>query len=316
MRVIILFFCLMFAFNGFSQKVRERQVLFKIAPLALIDDFGLPAIQGGLEIPVAKNISWYNEFGIRYRKSIAETADTNFVTPGGYRVKSEVRYYFNNIKDKVNRRVPGLSKPCRRCVARRPLAPSMTRWRRSAVGASTMKPRARLANPAPQERAAVAAAAMQSHDQRPASRRVVVFRHIERERAALPDGPPTCMNPTPSRVGSAAARRAAKTGIAAGGLFEEEVADRPQVRGHRIEAPRRRAGNRATHDRRRRWVAALQERCGDCRSPHRPVWRLAPDDRAPAPAGRAIRGARGGKSGAEIVVAAGEGIDDLRQRLR
>ena len=39
--------------------------------------------------------------------------------------------------------------------------------------------RARLSQPTPEEGAAIAAAAMQGHDERPATGRIVVFRHIE-----------------------------------------------------------------------------------------------------------------------------------------
>lgn len=96
MRLFVIFICLVSTLNGISQELREPRVLFKLAPLALIDDLGFPAIQGGVEVALSNRISWFNEFGFRYRKALPEIADTSFVTPVGYKVKSEFRYYLKD----------------------------------------------------------------------------------------------------------------------------------------------------------------------------------------------------------------------------
>ena len=61
--------------------------------LSLVDEVSFPTIQSGIEFKLSKKISWYNEAGIKYRKSYYEMADTNFVASRGYKLKSEIRYY-------------------------------------------------------------------------------------------------------------------------------------------------------------------------------------------------------------------------------
>lgn len=119
MRLIGNLFCLLITYSGFAQvplkfrrsskpyKTYDSRLLFKIAPLALIDEIEFPAIQGGLEVSLSKKMSWYNEFGFRYRTALYESDDTNFVARRGYRIKSEVRYYFKDPDSKIAGRLTG-----------------------------------------------------------------------------------------------------------------------------------------------------------------------------------------------------------------
>lgn len=100
MRFFILFFSLIISFSGFAQ---GPYVLFKVAPLALIDDVSFPTVQGGVEVALTPHISWYNEFGVRYRKGNYEKFDTNYVSTSGYKAKTEFRYYFEGNKKKKDR---------------------------------------------------------------------------------------------------------------------------------------------------------------------------------------------------------------------
>lgn len=77
---------------NFAQK--ERPIV-KLAPLALIDEFGFPAVTGGIEFSLTPKISWYNEVGFRYRTGSYEKTDTSFVSPRGFKIKTEFRYYFD-----------------------------------------------------------------------------------------------------------------------------------------------------------------------------------------------------------------------------
>ncbi len=77
---------------------QNDRVSIKLAPLALIDDISMPAIQSGIEFKLSKHFSWYNEVGIKYRKCINERSDTPFVASDGYKIKSELRYYFSDTK--------------------------------------------------------------------------------------------------------------------------------------------------------------------------------------------------------------------------
>jgi hypothetical protein len=103
MRFFVLFLCLFFTFSAFAQKDREPRVLFKLAPLALIDDFSFAAIQGGVEVALSDRMSWFNEFGFRYRNGLIDNGDTSFVKPGGFKIKSELRYYLKDWNDNAGR---------------------------------------------------------------------------------------------------------------------------------------------------------------------------------------------------------------------
>ena len=69
-------------------------MLIKFSPLSLIDEVSFPTMQGAIELSLAKKISWHNEFGVKYRKPFNEKTDTNFLSSRGFKVKTEVRYYF------------------------------------------------------------------------------------------------------------------------------------------------------------------------------------------------------------------------------
>jgi hypothetical protein len=109
MRLIAILFCLLTACNGIAQvpeKFRKAQklqelknmhgprILFKVAPLTLLDDYSFPTVQGGVEVALGPKIGWYNEFGFRYRKGKDAFVDTSFLPSTGYKLKSELRYYF------------------------------------------------------------------------------------------------------------------------------------------------------------------------------------------------------------------------------
>jgi len=80
--------------NSFSQK---KNFVAKFCPLALFDDESFPTIQGGLEFKLKKQITWYNEIGIKYRKSYLDNiVDTNIIRSSGFKLKSEIRFYFKN----------------------------------------------------------------------------------------------------------------------------------------------------------------------------------------------------------------------------
>jgi hypothetical protein len=94
MRLFAIFFLLITAINSFAQ---EDHVLFKYAPLAMLDEVSFPTVQTGVEVSLSPQTSWYNEFGIRYRKASNENVDTNFVSTTGFKIKSEFRYYFSGL---------------------------------------------------------------------------------------------------------------------------------------------------------------------------------------------------------------------------
>lgn len=97
-------FFLLTSFPIFHCFCQSKITFIKFCPLALIDDNSFPTIQGGIEFNLSDKISWYNELGIKYRKSFYENinVDTNFIASKGFKVKSEIRYYFqaNKIKNK------------------------------------------------------------------------------------------------------------------------------------------------------------------------------------------------------------------------
>jgi len=91
MRILIVIYTLLFSVTGLSQKTS-----LKISLLSLVDEPSFPTIQGGIEFRLSKKISWYNEAGIKYRKSYYEMVDTSFVDSRGFKLKSEIRYYLKN----------------------------------------------------------------------------------------------------------------------------------------------------------------------------------------------------------------------------
>jgi len=83
----------------FSVKCLSQNTSLKISLLSLVDEPSFPTIQGGIEFSLSKKISWYNEAGIKHRKSYYEMVDTSFVDSRGFKLKSEIRYYFKNRHD-------------------------------------------------------------------------------------------------------------------------------------------------------------------------------------------------------------------------
>ena len=88
MRILFAICILLLRINGAAQHLSIKASL-----LSLVDEASFPTIQSGIEFKLSKKISWYNEVGVKYRKSYYEMADTNFVNPSGYKLKSEARYY-------------------------------------------------------------------------------------------------------------------------------------------------------------------------------------------------------------------------------
>lgn len=91
MRILIVICTLLF-----SAKCLSQNTSLKISLLSLVDEPSFPTIQGGIEFSLSKKISWYNEAGIKYRKSSYEMADTSFVDSRGFNLKSEIRHYLKN----------------------------------------------------------------------------------------------------------------------------------------------------------------------------------------------------------------------------
>ena len=87
------FLVILVMISGFSFGQYEKQNI-QFCPLSLVDDFTFPAVQGGYERSLSQRFSIYNEIGIRYRQGFLDRADTLFIKNSGFRVKSEVRYYF------------------------------------------------------------------------------------------------------------------------------------------------------------------------------------------------------------------------------
>ena len=89
MRILPALCLLTFPINSQSQNVS-----LKFSFLSLVDEASFPTIQSGIEFKLSKKIAWYNEVGIKYRKSYYEMADTNFTNSRGVKLKTEIRYYF------------------------------------------------------------------------------------------------------------------------------------------------------------------------------------------------------------------------------
>ena len=88
MRILFVTCALLASISCLSQNIS-----IKLPLLAPVDEVSFPTLQCGIEFGISKKISWYNEAGIKYRKSYYEMADTNFVASRGFKVKSEIRYY-------------------------------------------------------------------------------------------------------------------------------------------------------------------------------------------------------------------------------
>jgi hypothetical protein len=89
-----------------SSYSQQGKVIIRFCPLALVDNISFPTIQGGVEYGLVKKLSWYNEFGIKYRSSAFEGADTSHVKSSGFKVKTEFRYYFTKNSEDQDSRNP------------------------------------------------------------------------------------------------------------------------------------------------------------------------------------------------------------------
>jgi len=77
----------------FASTCQSQNISIKVPLFSLVDEISFPTIQSGIELKLSDRISCYNEFGVKYRKSYYELADTSFVNPHGFKLKSEIRYY-------------------------------------------------------------------------------------------------------------------------------------------------------------------------------------------------------------------------------
>lgn len=80
-------------------------VQIKLNPLPAVDGLTFPTLNFGFEIGLTKHISWYSEFGLKYRKAYYEQADSAFMPAQGFKVSWDFRYYFNS---KPGKRQTGL----------------------------------------------------------------------------------------------------------------------------------------------------------------------------------------------------------------
>ncbi len=86
--------CYLYVFMCLSAAGQNKNPILKFSPLALVDEISFPTIQGGIEFRLLKKIGFYNEAGVKYRKSYYDNADTNYYTSKGFKLKTELRYYF------------------------------------------------------------------------------------------------------------------------------------------------------------------------------------------------------------------------------
>jgi hypothetical protein len=74
----------------------QKNISLKFSPLALIDDVSFPTIQAGIDYRFSDRFSWYNEAGVKYRRSMYDKYwDTSFATSKGFKIKTELRYYLS-----------------------------------------------------------------------------------------------------------------------------------------------------------------------------------------------------------------------------
>jgi hypothetical protein len=93
MKFSLLISLLLISWNVHSQ---DNNYNIKISPFSLIDEFSFPTVQFGIETKLSQRFTWYNEIGIKYRRSFFEKADTSFIRTSGFKAKSEIRYYLPN----------------------------------------------------------------------------------------------------------------------------------------------------------------------------------------------------------------------------
>ncbi len=105
MRTSLTLMFLLLNIYSFSQ---DHRLSILLSPLCLIDDFSFPTIQGGIEIKISNRITFYNEFGGKYREGAYEYNDTSLIQSTGYKYKSEIRYYLKSSDNKRNTHQRGL----------------------------------------------------------------------------------------------------------------------------------------------------------------------------------------------------------------
>jgi hypothetical protein len=76
----------------------SQSISIKLPLLSLVDEFSFPTIQSGIEFGISKKISWYNEAGIKYREGYYSMPDTNLTATGGFKLKSEIRYFKHTVR--------------------------------------------------------------------------------------------------------------------------------------------------------------------------------------------------------------------------
>jgi len=91
-KAVLFFLSVLLSSSGYAQ---GRDVILKFSPLAMADLLSFPAIQAGAEVRLSERLSWYNELGIKYSNGVINTTDSSFIPSNGFRLKSEVRYYFH-----------------------------------------------------------------------------------------------------------------------------------------------------------------------------------------------------------------------------
>ena len=89
MRSILALFVVLFLAG--SAEAQPGKVILKFCPPALIDIVSMPTIQGGVEVKLPHRMSWYTEAGIKYLNF--PKPDTSFIGSGGFKLKTEIRYY-------------------------------------------------------------------------------------------------------------------------------------------------------------------------------------------------------------------------------
>ncbi len=87
---------IIFLFFAVAVSAQRNGPVLKFNTLALIDDVSFPTIQAGLETMLNEKWSWYNEAGIKYRRSLSESRDTSFIGTRGFKLKSEIRHYLRD----------------------------------------------------------------------------------------------------------------------------------------------------------------------------------------------------------------------------
>ncbi len=73
---------------------QNNKLSITFCPLAAADFVSFQTIQGGIEYRFTPALSWYNEFGVEYKRSWIGLADTTILRPHGIKAKTELRYYF------------------------------------------------------------------------------------------------------------------------------------------------------------------------------------------------------------------------------